>query len=160
MWRVAQESVCFRTETASLWLGTTCSDNLVIKCANAPVCTESVLSLPTRAISITKPHVYKPGQYAPVTGSYLVHHAIGHRADHEATIIRTEEFPGCRVCRGDVQYTVLREVSHITHDPDFAGPTELVIARTARGAKSARQAPRGSLAQACFTLSLVQKRQP
>ena len=72
---------------------------------------------------------YAPGQTAPVSGLYRVTHLTGHRPPHLAVVIRGEELPACRLCRGAVEYSVHRHASHITHDADFTGPTSLILAR-------------------------------
>lgn len=88
-------------------------------------------------IRTAKDRFYKPGQYAPVSGLYVVHHGTGHRPDHEVTIILAEELPACRFCKAEVEYRVLEPASHITQDVDFAGPLRLVAAKTARATKAA-----------------------
>jgi hypothetical protein len=66
------------------------------------------------------------GEMAPVTGTYRVVHQE-HRPDHDAVIIRGENLPACRTCKGDVQVIVQSQASHITHDFDFAGPNLLIV---------------------------------
>lgn len=82
------------------------------------------------ALRISKRHVYKPGQYAPVSGIYLVHHGTGHRPDHAATIIRAEELPACVVCKGNVKYSILQHATHITHDADLTAPTAFLLSKS------------------------------
>jgi len=69
---------------------------------------------------------YRPGQMAPATGVYLVVHNE-HRPDHDAVLIRGEEFPSCRTCKAAVRFIVQRQASHITHDFDFAGPNLQIV---------------------------------
>lgn len=77
-------------------------------------------------IGITKKKL-RPGDLAPITGVYLVHHGIRHRDRHEVVIIRGEQLPTCRTCKLNVLFEILRPVSHITHDWDFSGPFNLVV---------------------------------
>lgn len=70
---------------------------------------------------------FRPGALAPITGVYLVNHGLRHRDRHEVVIIRGEPFPTCRTCKLNVWFEIMRPVSHITHDWDFSGPSNLVI---------------------------------
>ena len=67
---------------------------------------------------------YRPGEVAPISGIYRVTHE-SHRASHVVTILRSEVFPPCRSCRGNVTFEIVQPASHITHDWDFAGPANL-----------------------------------
>ncbi len=69
---------------------------------------------------------YKPGQIVPVSGIYAVIHEE-HRAEHEVLAIRGEEFPSCRICKGQVRFVVARVIPHVTHDFDLTGPRLQVI---------------------------------
>jgi PilZ domain len=76
----------------------------------------------------TKPRRYHPGELAPVSGIYRITHYAGHRDPHEAILIRGEEFPICRACHRNVSFEMTRNLSHATHDWDFAGVTGLTVA--------------------------------
>jgi len=64
---------------------------------------------------------YRPGDFAPISGLYEVHHR-DHREPHVVTIIRGETQPPCRECKGEVRFEVVQPASHVTHDWDFTGP--------------------------------------
>ena len=64
---------------------------------------------------------YKPGQMVPISGLYSVVHQM-HRAKHEVLAIRGDEFPSCRICKGQVRFLVTKVIPHMTHDFDLAGP--------------------------------------
>jgi hypothetical protein len=72
------------------------------------------------------PPEYCPGQMAPITGIYRVIHQE-HRPDHDAAIIRGEQFPACRTCKAAVRFIVQAQASHILHDFDFAGPSLHIV---------------------------------
>lgn len=69
-----------------------------------------------------KEHVtFSPGDKAPVSGIYRATHH-GHRAEHNITAIRGEEFPACRKCKTLVSFTLVSDADYVSHDWDFAGP--------------------------------------
>ncbi len=73
---------------------------------------------------------YRPGQLVPISGIYTAIHQL-HRTEHDVLAIRGDEFPQCRVCKGEVRFRVARIIPHITHDFDLAGP--VAQTRKARG---------------------------
>jgi hypothetical protein len=44
-------------------------------------------------------------------------------------VICRDEFPGCRDCMGDVRYTLVQQVTYITHDFDLTAPAEFIARR-------------------------------
>jgi hypothetical protein len=75
----------------------------------------------------SRDRIFRPGELAPVSGVYLVTHFATHRPPHEAVVLRGERLPLCRVCKSDVVFEIVQAISHVTHDWDFAGPTELMV---------------------------------
>jgi hypothetical protein len=70
---------------------------------------------------------FRPGDLAPITGTYRVTHGVPHRDRHQVVIIRGEHLPTCRTCQLNVSFEIVRPVSHVTHDWDFAGPHNLAV---------------------------------
>jgi PilZ domain len=70
---------------------------------------------------------FRPGELAPITGVYLVNHALRHREPHEVVIIRGENLPACRTCKLNTEFEIVKPTSHVTHDWDFSGPNNLSI---------------------------------
>lgn len=64
---------------------------------------------------------FRPGETAPVSGTYRVVH-LGHRGDHRVLIIRGDEFPGCRRCQQAVRFELVEGIDYAAHDWDLAGP--------------------------------------
>ena len=77
---------------------------------------------------------YQPGQIVPESGIYTAVH-LEHRAPHEVVAIRGEEFPVCRVCKGEVRFHINAAVPHMTHDFDLTGPTPSLNRRARAAAK-------------------------
>ena len=75
---------------------------------------------------------FTPGQIVPASGIYTAVHEE-HRPRHEIVAVKGEEFPPCRLCKGEVRFYIARLVPHMTHDFDLTGP----LARTQRRAKAA-----------------------
>ena len=95
-------------------------------------------------MSAEKPEnfIYRPGERAPASGVYSVRHLARHRPQHEAIVIRGEELPACRTCKGAVQYRLLKETDHIHHDWDLAGPVPAGPEEKPPGYDSVRAFPR------------------
>lgn len=93
-------------------------------------------------IEASRQRTYTAGELAPVSGIYRVLHPINHRSSHEALIIRGEQLPACRTCGPSVRFEVVRNLSHVTHEWDFAGPQGLMVSLTRRDPRDLRQWPR------------------
>ena len=89
------------------------------------------------ASAVRDVRAYKPGQLVPISGLYTVAHQT-HRAEHEVLAIRGDEFPTCRICKGEVRFRVLQVFPYITHDFDLAGPRLTVAAKKAKAADGSR----------------------
>jgi len=50
---------------------------------------------------------FRPGQSVPDTGIYLVSHR-GHRAAHQAILLKNETFPRCSKCGESVRFQLVR----------------------------------------------------
>ncbi len=79
---------------------------------------------------------FKPGQLVPISGLYTVVHQ-NHRAEHQVLAIRGDEFPACRICKGEVRFHPMQVVPYITHDFDLAGPRLPARKRHAKAANGA-----------------------
>ena len=86
--------------------------------------------------------LFQPGALAAVSGVYVVNHLTRHRPPHEAIVIRGEEFPSCRTCKGAVRFELLKETDHINHDWDLAGPAENLSPKKLAEYDSVRAFPR------------------
>ena len=83
---------------------------------------------------------YKPGQMVPVSGLYSVIHQ-DHRSEHQVVAIRGDEFPSCRVCKGEVRFYVVTVIPYLTHDFDLAGPRLQVSRGRAKAANTGLSSP-------------------
>ncbi|MGC2696641.1 MAG: hypothetical protein WA738_12720 [Candidatus Angelobacter sp.] len=63
-------------------------------------------------------HVFKSGDDVPESGVYTVIHAR-HRANHNATIFKSERFPACAICGAQVRFKLVRPAEPISQDSDF-----------------------------------------
>jgi hypothetical protein len=63
-------------------------------------------------------HEYRPSEAVPVSGVYRVEHN-GHREVHEATLLQSEVFPACAVCRDEVRFVLKHRAIDIRDDKDF-----------------------------------------
>ncbi|HWC16024.1 MAG TPA: PilZ domain-containing protein [Terriglobales bacterium] len=105
--------------------------------------------------------VCRPGELAPASGVYLVQHLTRHRPGHEAVVIRGEEFPPCRACKGGVRYKLVREMDHVHHDWDLAGPLESEsIGKKVRDFDSVRAFPRVEIDLPVVLVEMAQSKQP
>ena len=53
--------------------------------------------------------LFKPGDEVPETGIYRIDHD-SHRLMHEATLLKGERFPRCKVCKNEVRFPLIRAV--------------------------------------------------
>lgn len=64
---------------------------------------------------------YQPGFSVPESGIYwAVHH--DHRPNHAIVALKTEMFPECRQCHGQVRFFLAQRLRHFAQDWDFMGP--------------------------------------
>lgn len=101
-----------------------------------------------------------PGELAPVSGVYRVRHLTPHRVPHEAIIIRGEEFPLCRICKGKVRYDLIRQTEHLHHDWDLAGPQQWTIPQRAANPDSVRAFSRVEIDLPIVLTELSHSRKP
>lgn len=96
----------------------------------------------------TEGTIYRAGELAPVSGIYRVTHLSGHRKPHLAVIIRAEELPVCRTCKGNVRFEIVQMASHVTHDWDFTAPSGLSVRYAPAEYANVREFPRHTIALA------------
>ena len=76
--------------------------------------------VPGRTVDRLFEQSFRVGERAPESGTYRVIHR-GHRDDHNAIVIRGDEFPECRYCKNAARFMLLEQAEYIAHDIDFAG---------------------------------------
>jgi hypothetical protein len=101
-----------------------------------------------------------PGELAPVSGVYRVRHLTPHRAPHEAIIIRGEEFPVCRICKGRVRYELIRQTEHLHHDWDLAGPQQWTTPQKLANRESVRAFSRVEIDLPIVLTEMTHSRKP
>ena len=63
---------------------------------------------------------FRPGEVIAESGIYEVVHHRGHRATHDAVMVRGNQFPACDQCGASVRFKIKRTAPYIFHDEDFA----------------------------------------
>ncbi len=63
---------------------------------------------------------FRPGDVIRESGIYEVVHYRGHRATHDAVMVRGTQFPACDQCGASVRFKIKRTAPYIFHDEDFA----------------------------------------
>jgi len=63
---------------------------------------------------------FRPGEVIAESGIYEVMHYRGHRATHDAVMVRGNQFPACDQCGASVRFRMKRTAPYIFHDEDFA----------------------------------------
>ncbi len=63
---------------------------------------------------------FRPGDVIAESGIYEVTHYRGHRATHDAVMVRGNQFPACDQCGASVRFKIKRTAPYIFHDEDFA----------------------------------------
>jgi hypothetical protein len=111
-------------------------------------------------VGIPEELICQPGELAPVSGVYLVKHMNDHRASHEAIVIRGESFPACRTCKSAVRFRLLREVDHINHDWDLAGPDDTPQKKRPTEFDTIRAFPRVEINLPIVLIEMRQSRNP
>lgn len=62
---------------------------------------------------------FRAGETIPESGIYEVVHQRGHRATHEAVLVKGDPFPLCDICEAEVRFRVVRTAPYIFDDEDF-----------------------------------------
>ena len=62
--------------------------------------------------------VFQPADEVPQSGVYQVLH-YRHRLSHEATILKSENFPVCSECGSNVRFRLVRAAPLIEQDRNF-----------------------------------------
>lgn len=62
---------------------------------------------------------FRPGDVIAESGIYEVVHYRGHRATHDAVMVRGNQFPACEQCGASVRFKMKRTAPYIFHDEDF-----------------------------------------
>ncbi len=63
---------------------------------------------------------FRPGDVIVESGIYEVVHYRGHRATHDAVMVRGNQFPACDQCGASVRFKIKRTAPYIFHDEDFS----------------------------------------
>lgn len=63
---------------------------------------------------------FRPGEVIMESGIYEVAHHRGHRATHDAVMVRGNQFPACDQCGASVRFKIKRTAPYIFHDEDFS----------------------------------------
>lgn len=66
---------------------------------------------------------FRPGDKVPTTGIYTAVH-YQHRLPHEVFAVAGEQFPECKRCGARASFILLKAVTYIQADQDFAGSAE------------------------------------
>lgn len=66
---------------------------------------------------------FRPGDKVPTTGIYTATH-YQHRLPHEVFALGGEQFPECKRCGARAIFTLVKPVSDIEADQDFAGSAD------------------------------------
>jgi hypothetical protein len=70
---------------------------------------------------------HKSGEFAPVSGIYLVKHAGDGPIGAEILIIRGGSLPRCSDCQMPLLFSLVREAPYIGDDVDFSGEGSSVV---------------------------------
>jgi hypothetical protein len=76
-----------------------------------------------------------PGEYAATSGIYQVIHKR-HRADHLVTIVKGDQLPSCRRCKGAVRFVLWMQAGYAMQDWDLSGPELFLVPSSSKPAPS------------------------